>query len=37
VEDAVAVPSWSELVIVAVVAAIVILLIWHFPKMRGRK
>jgi len=33
----VAVPSWVELVIFVVVTALVIVLIWHFPKMRRRK
>ena len=34
---AVAVPSWVELIIFVVVTALVIVLIWHFPKMRRRK
>src|SRR4051812_30751524 len=34
---AVIVPSWTEVVIFVVIAALLILLIWHFPKMHRRK
>ena len=27
-----AIPTWTELIIFAVVIALVVLLIWHFPK-----
>jgi hypothetical protein len=31
-----AIPAWVELVIFVVIAALVIVFIWHFPKIRRR-